>query len=222
MVKDNYNPDCSTILAIGAHPDDFEIGAGMRLMYHTENGNRVIGIIGSDGEKGGDRKVRLEEAKYAAELIGIDKLHMLHFDDTKFPDLVTIKDYIEEVVDKEEPSTVYIHFEGDRHQDHKKVSEASAIACRKVPNILRYKSPSTIINEFHPHVFHMGSEEDFLKKKELLEVYDSQKNRDGIFDIRQVEIDSLFYAQHLQAPGYYAEAFCANHIILNKLVGHND
>ncbi len=223
MIKKIYDKDKLTVVAIGAHPDDFEIGVGMRLMHHVKTGDKVIGIICSDGEKSGEREIRIKEAECAAKFIGIKKLYKFHFPDTNFPGLTTVKDYIEKIINKEKPLVVYTHFKEDIHQDHRIVSKASTIACRKVLNIFNYKAPSTIHDLFYPHFFHVGSEEDFSKKRKLLEIYKSQIERSGIVDLKKMKIDLKFYASSIPSlENYYAEPFCANHIVLNSLGIHND
>lgn len=220
MIKENDN---IKVVAIGAHPDDIEIGVGMRLFEHIKNQDYVIGIICSDGEKGGERKTRLKETEQAAEYMGIGKLYTLHFPDTQLPNYETdIKDKIEEIIKKENPLITYTPFEEDRHQDHRTTAKASAIACRKVPTILNYKGPSTIYNTFNPHIFHIGSEKDFQKKRDVLKIHKSQVEKTDGINLEQLEIDSKFYASSVNYPGLYAEAFCVNHFILNPKGDYND
>ncbi|MCX6819601.1 MAG: PIG-L family deacetylase [Candidatus Aenigmarchaeota archaeon] len=207
------------VIAIGAHPDDYEIGAGMRLIYHARiRKDDVIGLICSDGEKGGDRDLRIKEAEKAAEVIGLKNIVRLGFPDTRFPDIVSMKDRIEEVIYNEKPMLVYTHFPDDRHQDHRATYEAARIACRKIPSILTFKTPSTNIS-FQPHLFHYGLEDEFKKKYEILQNYKSQLRKDGGIDMKQVEHDLLFYGHFITNGCYskpvYAEPFSANHFILN-------
>ena len=207
------------IIAIGAHPDDYEIGAAMRLMYHAAHSDEVIGVICTDGEMGGEKETRMKEAQRSADFIGIKKLYFLHFPDTRlYEHFNELKDAIEKIIAKELPSVVYLHFPQDRHQDHETVSHASAIACRNVPNILFYKSPATTLTSFQPHLFHIGSEDEFLKKKEALSHHKSQIDS-GRIDLERVNADSKFYG-FCSYPSHehpYAEPFAANHIILNLM-----
>jgi LmbE family N-acetylglucosaminyl deacetylase len=206
----------SKVVVIGAHPDDFEIGAGMRIMHHIGKKDCVVGIICSDGEKGGDPTVRLKESKKSAKSLGIKKMYMLHLPDSNISDLMAIKDQIEKIVEKEKPTIVYTHFKEDTHQDHRIVSQATSIACRKIPVILAYKSPSTITSEFQPHLFHVGTERDFRKKEKIVGLYKSQILKKGRFDLRRIRVEASYYAASLHLKeNLYAEPFCANHFILN-------
>lgn len=207
------------IIAIGAHPDDYEIGAAMRLMHHIAHNDEVIGVICTDGERGGERETRLKEAQNAADFIGIKKLYFLHYPDTRlYEHFNELKDDLEKIVAKELPSIAYMHFPLDRHQDHETVSHVSAIACRNVPNIIFYKTPATALTSFQPHIFHVGSEEEFLKKKEALAHHKSQIDS-GRIDLERVKADSRFYCFYsCPSPAYpYAEPFSANHIVLNLM-----
>jgi LmbE family N-acetylglucosaminyl deacetylase len=206
------------VVVIGAHPDDYELGAGMRLIHHVRRQDEVTGIICSYGERAGDIETRIREAIKAAEFIGMKDIYILGLPDTRFPDVEVIKDRIEEIILPLDPAVVYSHFPNDRHQDHRAVALATTIACRKVPSILAYRSPSTDFNLFQPHLFHIGLHDDFIKKRELLQIYQSQMEREQGIRLKQMMLDSRFYGSivdhHSKLP-IYAEPFCANHFVLN-------
>ena len=67
------------------------------------------------------------------------------FPDTRFPacrnDIVAV---IEQACAQIAPHRVYTMCGEDHHQDHRTVHEASIIACRSIPQILCYESPSTL------------------------------------------------------------------------------
>ncbi|MBN9618918.1 MAG: PIG-L family deacetylase, partial [Actinobacteria bacterium] len=58
------------VLAIGAHPDDVEIGCGGTLLDHRMRDDLVSVLTLSRGAAGGDRQRRLAEAAAAAEMLG--------------------------------------------------------------------------------------------------------------------------------------------------------
>ncbi|MBN2095313.1 MAG: PIG-L family deacetylase [Candidatus Aenigmarchaeota archaeon] len=206
----------SRVVVIGAHPDDFEIGAGMRIIHHIRKGDYVVGVLCTDGERGGDPQIRLKEAESSAKSLGLAKLHCFHLPDANLLDLIAVKDMLEKIIEMEKPDVVYTHFRKDTHQDHRTVSKASSIACRRVPVILNYKSPSTIVSEFHPHLFHVGNEEDMRKKEETIKLFKSQLAKYNNLDLRRIKIDASYYASTLQlGENFYAEPFFANHFILN-------
>jgi len=206
------------IVAIGAHPDDYEIGAAMRLIHHVRMKDDVIGIICSNGEMAGDVESRMGEAIRAAELIGMKEIYFLGYPDTELPRVEIIKNSLEELVSRLNPSVVYSHHPDDRHQDHRTIAVATSTACRKIPSILSYRSPSTMFASFQPHLFHVGLLTDFEKKCEVLQIYQSQIKREYGISLEQVLIDSRFYGAVVNRYSpytSYAEPFCANHFVLN-------
>ena len=71
MTKDSLD-----IIAVGAHPDDVEIACGGTLARLSEQGYRVGIIDLTDGEPtplSPGPEVRLEEARRAAEVLGVHK-----------------------------------------------------------------------------------------------------------------------------------------------------
>ena len=72
------------ILAVGAHPDDVELGCGGMLLAMRDRGYRFAIVDLTAGEKGsrGSREERLREAKAAAELLGATARECLELSDT--------------------------------------------------------------------------------------------------------------------------------------------
>ena len=58
------------ILAIGAHPDDLELGCAGTLIKHAQRGDDVYMMIITDGSAGGEADVRSSEQLEAAKIIG--------------------------------------------------------------------------------------------------------------------------------------------------------
>ena len=51
------------ILAVGAHPDDIELGCGGTLHKARENQIRVIALYLTKGEKSGSKRPHMKKAK---------------------------------------------------------------------------------------------------------------------------------------------------------------
>jgi LmbE family N-acetylglucosaminyl deacetylase len=64
------------IAAIGAHPDDIEFMCGGTLAYYAKNGASVYNLILSNGELCHDAKVRCDEAKQAAKILGVKEVFL--------------------------------------------------------------------------------------------------------------------------------------------------
>lgn len=165
------------ILAIGAHPDDIELGCGGSLAKAARAGRPVHALIFSKGRRGAlSDEDRAQETRSAHSLLGIADVSVHDFEDTclwtKLNEMVAI---IEEAVRRVDPVRVYTMYQHDRHQDHRAVYEASAIACRKVPQLLGYETPSSYPN-FIPTIFEPI--EAYLETKvAALKCHISQGNR---------------------------------------------
>src|SRR5271166_3030500 len=69
------------VLAIGAHPDDVEIGAGGTLLAHRTVGHKVAILTLSRGARGGQEGQRADESAAAARILGAE-LHLADLHDT--------------------------------------------------------------------------------------------------------------------------------------------
>ncbi|MCP0913165.1 MULTISPECIES: PIG-L family deacetylase [Legionella] len=164
------------VLAIGAHPDDVEFGCGGTLARLKSEGSDINILTLSMGGFGGDPEVRKREAQKAAQLQGA-KLFLGDFFDTKIDNGIETIQFIETVVEQVKPTHVYTHSIFDYHQDHRSTYQATVIACRTVPNLFSYLSPSSTV-DFRPNVF-INIDKFIKKKQEAIAVYTSQ------MDIRQ-------------------------------------
>ena len=143
-----------SILAIGAHPDDIELGCGGSLAKLAATGARIQAVIFSKGRRGsildGDREL---ESLSALSALGIHDIAIYDFEDTQLSsnlnEMITL---LNQHVKSRNPDRVYTMFQQDRHQDHRSVYEASAVSCRQVPQLLGYETPSSYPN-FTPTVF---------------------------------------------------------------------
>lgn len=139
-----------TVLAVGSHPDDVEIGVGGTLLRHIGAGDRVVHLLLTDGEFGGVRDERVAEAERAAAHMGMSLVRGL-LPDAFLADGASVS-VIENIVAKFSPSVVYVHSPHDSHQDHRAAFHATMSACRGVATIAAYQSPSSTV-EFCPNQF---------------------------------------------------------------------
>ncbi len=159
------------VLAIGAHPDDVEIGVGGLLAAHAQAGDSITILTLSRGAQGGDADSRQNESLSSAELLGA-RLFLKDLVDTEISGGGTTVRLIEEVVKEIQPTIVYTHSSHDRHQDHRAVSEATIVATRRVGTVACYQSPSATI-DFRPTRF-VRIDKYLDEKLRLLECFASQ------------------------------------------------
>lgn len=139
------------VLAVGAHPDDVEIGVGGILASHRAAGDDIVILTLTRGARGGDADLRQHESLAAADLLGA-RLFLKDLIDTEVEGGGPTVRLIEEVVREVKPTVVYTHTKHDRHQDHRATNEATIVATRGVPTVACFQSPSSTI-DFHPNRF---------------------------------------------------------------------
>jgi bacillithiol biosynthesis deacetylase BshB1 len=119
------------ILAIGAHPDDVELGCAATIAKEISLGKKVGILDLTRGELGtrGSAEIRDKEATKAAELLGVEIRVNLAFADGFF---VNDKEHQLEVIKmirKFKPEVVLCNAVEDRHIDHGKGSKLVSDAC---------------------------------------------------------------------------------------------
>ncbi len=191
------------VLAVGAHPDDVEIGCAGTLLQHRAFGDEITILTMSHGGVGGSTAERVEESVDAAALIGA-RLLLGDLPDTQVDAGVGTIRLIESVLTAVDPSVIYVHSRNDNHQDHRAVHVAVISACRRVPKVLAYQSPSAT-NDFLPTNF-VAIDDVVSKKVEVLSMFASQSQRPYL-EPDAVLAGSRYWARHLAPHTRYAEPF---------------
>ena len=163
------------ILAIGAHPDDIELGAGGLLIKAARQGHDVFMYTLTRGAASGNPDQRTSELVQSAKFIGAKALWIDNFEDTKLSasnnELIN---HIEFFINKSDPDVIVTHSLGDVHHDHRAVASSTIEAGRFIPNIMSYEIPLT--KEFKPQVFYDIS--DVVDDKvELIKIFWSQQSK---------------------------------------------
>jgi len=119
------------ILAFGAHPDDVELSCGATLAKEISLGKKVGIIDLTQGELGtrGTAKIRLEEARNAAEILGVEIRENLKLADGFFENNKESQLLVIEVLRAYQPDIVICNAIDDRHIDHPKGSKLVSDAC---------------------------------------------------------------------------------------------
>tara|TARA_R110002012_G_scaffold39867_14_gene109997 strand:- start:2438 stop:3154 length:717 start_codon:yes stop_codon:yes gene_type:complete len=119
------------ILAIGAHPDDVELGCSATLAKEISNGKKVGILDLTRGELGtrGTAEIRDAEAASAAEILGVKFRHNLKFSDGFLVNNAASQLEIIKIIRKYKPEIVLCNAIDDRHIDHAKASKMASDAC---------------------------------------------------------------------------------------------
>lgn len=163
-----------TVLAVGAHPDDVELGVGGALAAHASTGDRLVILTMSGGSVGGYAEARYLESKAAAEMVGARLIH-LGFEDTHLDPARGPITAVEEVIREVRPDRVYTHSNHDRHQDHRAVHQAVQVASREVGDLACFQSPSSTI-DYRPDRF-VDITDHLETKLRMLQAFVSQAHR---------------------------------------------
>jgi len=200
-------------LVVGAHPDDYEIGAGMTIASYKEKGYRIISIICSNGGTNGEAEKRKKEAEDAAEILGIDQIHFLKYHDTRFPETGKIVSDLEKISRKVNPYLVMTHSEVDSHQDHFNIAIASRAAFRNERQVLLYMGFSSL-KEYCPSILSEGNKENLEKKIKAIFAHKSQI---GKINKENIIAHAVYFGTFISANKSivrYAEPFITNHYTL--------
>lgn len=204
-----------TLLFIGAHCDDIEIGCGgtaIQLMRQYPDAE-VHWVVLSSGA------LRAKEARAGARGILRGRanahVHIQDFRESYFPsELPVIKDYIEQLKRTVNPDVIFTHCREELHQDHRVVGELSWNTFRN-HTILEYEIPKYDGGLGSPSVFVPLSKAAATRKvKLLMSTFRSQLGRDwftpetfwALMRLRGIEC---------HAPSGYAEAFYSRKLVLD-------
>ena len=202
------------VLCVGAHSDDIEIGCGGTVLHLATTVPRAEFtwlVLSGDG-------TRAEEARRSAALLlrstACAHVVVKDFRDGFFPYVgASIKEYFEELKQEVTPDLIFTHYRGDRHQDHRLVSELTWNTFRD-QLILEYEVPKYDGDLGSPNCFVPLDEQTCRQKvRHALAAFASQRDRRwfteetlrGLMRLRGVEC---------AAPDGYAEAFYAHKISL--------
>ena len=119
------------ILAIGAHPDDVELGCGGTLAKMISE-NKKVGILDlTEGELGtrGTALTRKYEAEEAGKILSIAYRENLKFRDGFFKNDDTHQIELIKIIRKYKPDIVLANAVNDRHPDHGKAAKLVYDAC---------------------------------------------------------------------------------------------
>jgi LmbE family N-acetylglucosaminyl deacetylase len=190
------------VLAVGAHPDDIELGCGGALLRHIAAGDEVTMLVMTPGEMGPQGLTsRVREQEAAAAIIGA-ALIWGTFEDGNVPSGRAAVSVVDEVITRTGADVIYAHAPNDTHQDHVATSLAALASGRRLARVLFYQSPST--TTFNPTVF-VDVERTLGDKLASLRAHWSQVMQCPMVDLEAVEAGARYWGSRAKIS--YAEAF---------------
>lgn len=197
----------STILALGAHPDDIELGCGGSFILAGISGVALHAAIMSpcnDEAPPTKPDLRAGEFLRACEVTGA-KPHTYSLPNRELPEhRREVMEVLERLQDEVKPDLVFIPFLEDLHQDHETVAKAAVRTFRRNETILQYEIIRYGSHSFTPSLFVDIS--DVLEVKlAALRCYESQFQKRAYFD--EESFRSLARTRGAQSGYAYAEGF---------------
>ena len=141
------------VLAVGAHPDDIELGSGGTIYKAVQAGAQVIALYMTRGGRISDTNVRMKESTLAMNILGVNEIYFENYPDTEIPDSFEAVNCLEQYAIKYQPDIVLTHSVNDTHQDHRRIGWLAMAAFRNVPKILAFETPRVRPAAFLPNYF---------------------------------------------------------------------
>lgn len=206
--------DPHRVLAIGAHPDDIELGCGATLAVHGARGDDITLLVVTDGgladPSGTDRAAEQRDAadRLGARLVWGEQADG-HVSEGR-PTVAVIEALLEEL----RPGVVYTHARRDTHQDHRAVAAATLAATRGHTRVLGYEGPTT--DGFVPDLY--LDVDGFVETKlDLARTHLSQVLREGFVDVAALE--ALARRRGFEGRIRNAEAFEIGRLVIDLRPG---
>jgi LmbE family N-acetylglucosaminyl deacetylase len=200
------------VLALGAHSDDIEIGAGGALLSWMEAGAKldvrwcVASAIGD----------RADEARNSAAdfLSGAARHEVVlgAFRDGYYPaESAAVKDWVEALKAGPKPDVILTHRRDDAHQDHRMICELTWNAFRD-HLILEYEIPKWDGDMGQPNLYVPLSDAVLTRKIAFLEAHFGTQRSKAWFDSETFR--GLARLRGVECRERYAEAFWARKMLL--------
>jgi LmbE family N-acetylglucosaminyl deacetylase len=205
-----------SILALGAHCDDIEIGCGGTLLALRrslpEAEIRWIIFSGNDVR----RRETLESARLLFGADALPSIRIESFRDGYLPyEAAAVKDAFEQIKRECSPDLIFTHFRHDLHQDHRLVSELTWNTWRN-HLILEYEIPKYDGDLGQPNTFFpLTAEQVDRKVGAILQAHASQAEKQWL-DAETLRGLLRLRGMEANAPERYAEAFYGRKLVLRS------
>ena len=207
--------DRVSVLCLGAHSDDVEIGAGATILGMQERGIRLHVhwcVLSAAGER--ESEARASASDFMAEAASA-VVEIQAFKDSYFPEQGdAIKSWFAGLRERVDPDLIFTHRRGDAHQDHRQV-------CRLTWNtfrdhcILEYEIPKWDGDIGQPNLYVPVSARAIQRKIELLSSHFGSQRSKQWFDAETFLGLARLRGMECRAPERYAEAFVGRKLIFS-------
>jgi LmbE family N-acetylglucosaminyl deacetylase len=206
--------DHLSVLCLGAHSDDIEIGVGATLLSMIARGVRLDVqwcVLSAVEER--DSEARASAAEFLSEAASA-RVEVMTFRDGFFPEQGdAIKSWFETLKMCADPDVILTHYRDDAHQDHREI-------CRLTWNtfrdhyILEYEIPKWDGDMAQPNLYVPISASVLQRKIDLLMEHFASQRSNHWFDAETFRGLARLRGMECRAPERYAEAFYARKLTL--------
>lgn len=201
-----------TVVAIGAHPDDLEIGIGGTLAKLQRSGAHVVMCVASIPK---DFHLRLAEARHGADILGCELKLLMDGGPKRLEDVKTceIVGMLDAVIREYNPAAVLTHSNADFHNDHLLIYNA-CVPTQRLSAFDFYSYHPTncrpVPVQFHPNAY-VDISETIDAKMHAIAAHASQFGGRGL--------DTEMYREHAHVQGRiigvpYAEGLQVQRMLL--------
>lgn len=177
-----------TVLAIGAHPDDVELGMGGTIASLVQRGCRVVILDLSDGEPtpNGTPQKRAQETRLASEALGVSERLNAGLPCREIQDSIDARTRVATIIRQVKPSVLFVPHWEDSHPDHVQASalcDAARFYAKFVKTTMAHE-PHIVRKTWYYYSIHLRARvdpallvdisEQVDKKRKALEAYHSQ------------------------------------------------
>jgi LmbE family N-acetylglucosaminyl deacetylase len=203
-----------TLLCIGAHCDDIEIGCGgtiLRLIQDYPQLHIHWVVFSSNPQRAAEAQ---NSANTFLKNAGTRTVLVKNYRNGYFPaERTDIKDYFEELKTSIQPDVILTHFRNDLHQDHRTLSELTWNTFRN-HLILEYEIPKYDGDLGTPNLYMPLSEDHWRRKISILmECFPSQRDKHW-FEPETFAALMRLRGIESNASSGYAEAFYCRKAVL--------
>jgi LmbE family N-acetylglucosaminyl deacetylase len=206
--------DQLSVLCLGAHSDDIEIGVGATLLSIIARGVRLDVqwcVLSGVGER--ETEARASAAGFLSEAASA-RIEVMTFRDGFFPEQgEAIKSWFETLKTRANPDVILTHHRDDAHQDHRQL-------CRLTWNtfrdhcILEYEIPKWDGDMGQPNLYVPIPARVMQRKIDLLMAHFASQRSNHWFDAETFRGLARLRGMECRAPEHYAEAFFARKLSL--------
>jgi LmbE family N-acetylglucosaminyl deacetylase len=206
--------DHLSVLCLGAHSDDIEIGVGATLLSLIARGVRLdVHWCVLSGARERQREAEASAADFLGQAVSA-KVEVLGFRDSFFPEqAVAIKSWFEKLKQRANPDLVFTHYRDDAHQDHRQVSRLTWNTFRD-HCILEYEIPKWDGDLGQPNCYMPVSASALQRKIDLLMLHFGSQRSKQWFDDETFRGLARLRGMECRAPERYAEAFFGRKLAL--------